>query len=41
MQGGEGLLSSFLALSLLWTTQEAFVESVGQDQTTENVQSDL
>ena len=30
-----------LTLSLLVTTQEAFVDSVDQDQTAQNVQSDL
>ena len=31
----------WLTLSLLMTTQEAFVDSVDQDQTALNVQSDL
>ena len=30
-----------LTLSILMTTQEAFVDSVDQDQTVQNVQSDL
>ena len=30
-----------LTLSLLMTTQDAFVDSVGQDQIAQNVQSDL
>ena len=32
---------SLLTLSLLMTTQEAFVDSVDQDQTEQNVQSNL
>ena len=37
---GKGL-SKNLTLSLLMTTQEAFVVSVDQDQTVQNLQSDL
>ena len=36
-----GLGLKLLTLSLLLTTQEAFVDSVDQDQTAQNVQSDL
>ena len=36
---GKGLRA--LILSLLMTIQEAFVDSVDQDQTAQNVQSDL
>ena len=32
---------SYSTLFLLMTTQEAFVDSVDQDQTAQNVQSDL
>ena len=35
------LLSFFLTLSILMTTQEAFVDSIGQDQTAQNMQSNL
>ena len=34
-------LYDVLTLSLLMTTQEAFVDNVDQDQTAYNVQSDL
>ena len=33
--------ANVFTLSLLMTTQEAFVDSVDQDQTAQNVQSDL
>ena len=35
------LFNRLLTISLLMTTQEAFVDSVDQDQTAQNVQSDL
>ena len=35
------ITSTPLSLSLLMTTQEAFVDNVDQDQTAQNVQSDF